>query len=74
MPPTLTWRSWQGEEAAIIEYPMKAGQEELIQREIGVINPIGVGQINAQIDAREDREYIVQRILTEVKIKKKRLR
>ena len=56
-------------EAAILDYPMEEGQEELIQRAIGVINPIGVAQILTQIDVREDREDIVQRILTQIESK-----
>ena len=45
---------------------MDAGQEELIQRAIGVINPRGVGNFKAQIDVRPDREEIVQEIFTRI--------
>ena len=53
-------------EAAILDYPMEEGQEELIQRAIGVINPIGVRQIIAQIDVRPDRDEIIQQIFTQI--------
>ena len=51
---------------AILDYPMEAGQEELIQRAIGIINPRGVGNLIAQIDVRSDREEIVQEIFTRI--------
>ena len=39
-------------EAQIVNRQAQPGQEELIQRTIGIINPLGVGQILAQIDVR----------------------
>ena len=48
---------------------MQPVQQELIQRAIGAINPLGVGQILAQIDVRED---IVEKILAQKDVKEKR--
>ena len=57
-------------EAVILDYPMKEGQEELIQRAIGVINPLGGGQLIAQIDVRPEREEIMQQIFTHIEKKR----
>ena len=45
---------------------MQEGQQDQIQRAIEVINPLGVGQIIAQIDLRPDREEIIQQIFTRI--------
>ena len=58
----------QTDVGAIINYPPDSNQEELIQRAIGV-NSNQVGHLLAQIDVREDREEIIQRIFTRVENK-----
>ena len=45
---------------AIINEPSTEGQEELIQRPIGRINPKGVGQITSSIELREEKYKVVQ--------------
>ena len=49
------------EQTAIFNEPANAGQEELIQRAIGVINPLGVGQILAQIYVRNEIAEVSKR-------------
>ena len=54
---------------AILDYPMESGQEEIIQRAIGVINSNEVGNLLAQIDVRQDREEVIQKIFTRMEDK-----